>query len=83
MPAGSRLWFDGMPNPSTGPVRQVDSPPLTPGYRYHYEVQASWNENGHEVTQRQQVEVTAGAHINVNFPIPSTTAGRASAGQKG
>jgi uncharacterized protein (TIGR03000 family) len=79
VPAGARLWFDGAPTTSTGPVRQFDSPPLTPGRRYTYDLKASWNENGQEVTQTQKVDVTAGAHVNVNFPVPPKTAGQASA----
>ena len=36
---------------------------------------ARWNESGHEVTQTQQVQVTPGDHVNVQFPVPPTTAG--------
>lgn len=79
LPAGAQVWFDGTATSSTGPVRQFDSPPLTPGSQYSYEVRARWNENGHEVTQTKRVEVTAGAHVNVNFPVPPKTAAQASA----
>jgi uncharacterized protein (TIGR03000 family) len=83
VPAGARLWFDDTATTATGPVRAFASPPLTPGHRYTYEVRARWDENGHEVTQTQQVELTAGAHVTVNFPVPPKTAGQASAGKKG
>jgi hypothetical protein len=32
-------------------------------------VQARWNENGHDVTQTQQVTVSAGASVRVDFPV--------------
>ena len=35
-------------------------------------------EDGREVTQTQQVAVTAGARVRVDFPIPPGTAGKAS-----
>src|SRR4029077_17355801 len=57
VPADARVWFDGTGTTSPGPVRESHSPPVPPGRRYHYEVRARWNENGHEVTQTQRVEV--------------------------
>jgi uncharacterized protein (TIGR03000 family) len=82
VPADAQIWFDGTPTTSTGPVRQFDSPPLTPGSRYGYEVRARWTENGHEVTQTQQVAVTAGAHVQVDFPVAPKTAEKTSDTQK-
>jgi uncharacterized protein (TIGR03000 family) len=83
VPAGARLWFDGTATAATGPARAFASPPLTPGRLYTYEVRARWDEDGQEVTQTQQVELTAGAHVTVNFPVPPTAAGQASAVKKG
>jgi uncharacterized protein (TIGR03000 family) len=77
VPAGAQVWFGGTPTTSAGPVREYQSPPLTSGRQYTYEVQARWNEDGREVTQTQQVEVTAGAHADVSFPAPSNAAGLA------
>ncbi|HEV3120046.1 MAG TPA: TIGR03000 domain-containing protein, partial [Gemmataceae bacterium] len=82
VPADARVWFEGMPTTSTGPVRHFQSPSLTSGSRYNYDVRASWNENGHEVTQTQQVEVTAGARVNVSFPVAPKTAAAAPAAKK-
>jgi len=75
VPAGTQLWLNGTATTSTGAVRQFRTPPLTPGHRYSYEIQARWNENGHAVTQTQHVDVTAGGHINVSFPISPKSAG--------
>jgi uncharacterized protein (TIGR03000 family) len=73
-PSDAEVWFDGTKTTSTGSVREYQSPPLTPGSQYTYEVRARWNENGQKVTQTQQVKVTAGAHISVKFPLQPTKA---------
>jgi uncharacterized protein (TIGR03000 family) len=83
VPADARLWFDGTATTSIGPIRYFNSPPLTPGSRYSYRVRARWNENGQEVTQTQQVAVTAGAHVSVSFPVPPKTTGQVSAVKEG
>jgi uncharacterized protein (TIGR03000 family) len=75
VPANAELWFDGSKTTTTGSVREFQSPPLTPGSRYVYEVRARWKENGHEVTQTQKVEVTAGADVHLNFPVSGIAAG--------
>jgi uncharacterized protein (TIGR03000 family) len=82
VPADAQVWLDGVPTKSTGSIREFNSPPLTPGVRYSYEVQARWNENGKDVTQTQKVEVGAGTHARVDFPIPSNVAGRTPATPK-
>jgi uncharacterized protein (TIGR03000 family) len=71
VPPGARVSFGGAPTTSTGPVREYVSPALTPGKQYTYEVRVRWNDNGQVVTQTQQVEVSAGTHVNVAFPRPS------------
>jgi uncharacterized protein (TIGR03000 family) len=83
VPADTQLWFDGTATTTTGSVRQFDTPSLTPGSKFSYEVRARWNDNGHEVTQTQQVEVRSGARINVSFPVPSTTTEQGSTVKKG
>jgi uncharacterized protein (TIGR03000 family) len=69
VPADAEIWFEGTKMTTKGSIREFQSPPLTPGSRYTYEVRARWKENGHEVTQTQEVAVTAGAHVNVSFPV--------------
>lgn len=70
-PADAEIWFNGTKATTTGSVRNYDTPPLTPGSRYAYEIRSRWKENGHEVTQTQQVKFTAGSHVIVSFPVQS------------
>lgn len=83
VPADAKVWIEDKPTTSTGAVRRYDSPPLTPDSQYTYHVRARWNENGHEVTQTQDVGVTAGAHVSVSFPAAPKAAEQASAAKKG
>ena len=39
-PANATVWIGGWQTPNTGSVREFDSPPLTPGKQYTYEVRA-------------------------------------------
>src|SRR5262249_26879033 len=78
VPANARVWFEGVLTTSSGPVREYQSPPLTSGNRYTYDVRARWNDNGREFTQTQHVAVTPGAHVRVEFPTPPGTAAQAS-----
>jgi uncharacterized protein (TIGR03000 family) len=70
VPAGARVWIDGVPTTTTGTVREFDTPPLARWGRYYYEVTARWNERGREVTQRQHVEFGGREDVRVDFPIP-------------
>jgi uncharacterized protein (TIGR03000 family) len=74
-PTNSQIWFDGTLMAAGGTVRQYFSPPLAPGHKYVYEIQARWNGNGHEVAQSKKVEVSAGAQVSVDFPVQSENAG--------
>jgi uncharacterized protein (TIGR03000 family) len=70
LPVDAELWFEGTKTKETGSVREFQSPPLTPGRRYTYDVQARWEENGKMVTQSQTVGVSAGSAVTVEFPVP-------------
>jgi len=75
VPPSAKVWFDGTATTSTGPVRQFVTPPLEAGQQYTLWVRARWAENGREVNQLQPVDVTAGAHYNVQFSTTSKTGG--------
>jgi uncharacterized protein (TIGR03000 family) len=67
LPADGKITVQDKLMSTTGAVQQFDSPLLEPGYRYSYDIQATWTENGKEVTQKQQVEVAPGATVQVYF----------------
>jgi uncharacterized protein (TIGR03000 family) len=69
VPGDAELRFDGVKMPATGALRQFKTPPLRPGQRYAYKVEARWQENGREVTQSQRVPVSAGANVRLVFPL--------------
>jgi len=68
-PANARVWIGGWETPNTGAVREFDSPALTPGKQYSYEVRAQWEENGRMMNQTQEVNVSAGARSEASFPV--------------
>jgi uncharacterized protein (TIGR03000 family) len=71
VPSSAEIWFDGAATTSAGTVRDFTTPPLQPGQQYSYEVRARWQENGHDVTQSKKVTVSAGAYVQIAFPLPS------------
>jgi uncharacterized protein (TIGR03000 family) len=81
-PADAQIWFDGALTNATGPIREFQTPPLTPGELYGYDVRARWHENGHEVTQVRRVQFAAGQHVHVEFQGAPTTPENTSAPQK-
>jgi uncharacterized protein (TIGR03000 family) len=76
VPADAEIWINGVETQTTRTVRQFQSPPLTPGNRYGYEIRARWSENGREVTQTQKIAVTAGSQTRVTFPTTAQTAAK-------
>jgi uncharacterized protein (TIGR03000 family) len=71
VPAGADIWINGSQTGSAGPVREFQSAPLTRGQQHTYEFRARWkDDDGREVTQTQQVDLTAGAHARLDFPVP-------------
>jgi uncharacterized protein (TIGR03000 family) len=73
VPADGQVWFNDSQTAQTGTMRSFQSPKLTPGHRYVYEVRAQWHENGQVVNQTRQVEVWAGARVNVDFTQPASS----------
>jgi uncharacterized protein (TIGR03000 family) len=71
VPEGAQLWFGDQGTKQTGSVRYFESPPLTPGRKYYYDVKARWRDaNGKEVTRTRQVAVRANAVVTVDFTQP-------------
>jgi uncharacterized protein (TIGR03000 family) len=68
VPTEAKVWFDSKPTTQAGPERNFESPVLTPGRQYSYEVKALWRDkDGKEVTRTRQVDVSANANVTVDF----------------
>jgi uncharacterized protein (TIGR03000 family) len=67
VPPDAKLWFGNSSTQQTGAVRFFESPELTPGKDYTYDVKAQWTENGKEVTRTRHLDVRANAGFTVDF----------------
>jgi len=63
----ARLTVQGQPSQQTGNERSFYSTPLEPGKTYAYTFQATWMQNGQEVTREKRVDIVAGQNTIVNF----------------
>jgi len=63
----ARVWFDGSATRQTGTDRLFNTPSLTMGSTYNYQVRATWIRDGREVTQERTVTVTPGQTALVDF----------------
>jgi uncharacterized protein (TIGR03000 family) len=72
MPAGAQVWFGGQKTTQTGTRRQFESPSLTAGRAYTYDVRVTWREGEREVTESRRLTVHAGDRLNASFPAPAT-----------
>ena len=70
VPTDAQLWFEGEKTAQKGTSRQFDSPSLTPGQEYTYEIKAQWREGDQDVTQTRTVVLRAGEQVNVDFTKP-------------
>jgi uncharacterized protein (TIGR03000 family) len=70
MPADAKLWFENDLTTQTGTERHFDSPPLTPGKEFSYNVRAQWREGNQDVTRSREVLVHAGDRVTVDFTQP-------------
>jgi len=61
----ARVWFDGALTQETGTDRQFHTPPLTTSGTYH--IKAVWTQNGHQEAQEQDVSVSPGQAVTVDF----------------
>lgn len=67
-PPDAEILFDGEETRQRGTDRRLfTSPPLEPGKRYHYDVEARWNQDGRTVKKTHTVPVRAGQPVTVDF----------------
>lgn len=70
VPSEAKIWIDGSETKQTGTNRSFESPPVTVGREYAYQIRVQWNRDGKEVTQTRQVTVHAGDVINLTIGSP-------------
>jgi len=74
VPANAEVWFGNeKASLQQGPVREFESPPLTPGDEYTYSIRARWMENGRTVERTKNVDVKAGSVVRVDFMTQDAT----------
>jgi uncharacterized protein (TIGR03000 family) len=67
VPANAELWLNDQRMQQTGRVREFDTPPLDPSGDYHYNIRASWAENGKSMESDRNVVVHAGDRLNIDM----------------
>jgi uncharacterized protein (TIGR03000 family) len=67
VPADADVWFNGTKTRQTGANREFESPTLTPGKTYGYDIKARWMGDDGEVTRTKHVTIRAGDHKTVDF----------------
>jgi len=72
--AQAQVSFDGHETAARGTQRRYESPALQVGQTYHYNVTATWMENGRRVTRDLQVSINAGRLAVADFTRPVLTA---------
>jgi uncharacterized protein (TIGR03000 family) len=75
VPEDARLEFDGVAIEQAGRIRKFITPPLTPGRRYRYDIQATWTDKGRAVAKDCQIIVCAGEKADVDFLRPDADEG--------
>jgi uncharacterized protein (TIGR03000 family) len=60
VPEDALIWFDNKPTQKRGMLRYFESPALTPGVNYSYEVRVGWVEEGRWVSETNRLRVRAG-----------------------
>jgi uncharacterized protein (TIGR03000 family) len=76
IPPDAQLSVEGQATQQRGMFRQFVSPPLTPNREFTYDIKATWNQNGREVTQTRHVPVRAGQQVRVDFMQPQAQQGQ-------
>jgi uncharacterized protein (TIGR03000 family) len=78
VPEDAKIWIQGEATKQQGPVRFFESPELTPGMQYTYDIRAQWTEGGKLLEKTKRVPLHAGDRLTVSFtqtpapPRPAT-----------
>jgi uncharacterized protein (TIGR03000 family) len=71
LPDNAELWVDGVKTSQSGTTREFASPDLPPGQQYFYELRATWQDQGRQVTETRRVSFRAGEKVDVDFGAPN------------
>jgi len=69
VPAGAKVWFDGVESTLVGTQRDFATPPMPRGLFTTYEIRARWTEAGREIEQTRRLPVRAGGSYVVDFTV--------------
>lgn len=67
LPANAKITFQGAKTTQTGEFRRFESPSIATGHQYTYTVQATWTDNGQEVSQSRSFAVQPGDVVHINI----------------
>jgi uncharacterized protein (TIGR03000 family) len=67
VPEVAQVMIDGQPTTSTGSERRYETPPLTPGKTYSYQVEASWQDGSSKIVRMAVARVQAGKETVIDL----------------
>jgi uncharacterized protein (TIGR03000 family) len=67
VPAGAIVRFDGVRTQQAGLTRRFETPPLTPGREYTYDLSVSWIDGGRAVERQRKVSFKSGDRVTLSF----------------
>jgi len=70
VPIDAEVWFDQEKTSQNGLVREFESPPVSPGRFYSYDIRARWSVGGRNVESVRHITVKAGDRTTVDFSRP-------------
>ena len=74
VPSDAKISFDGSQTNQTGTIRSFESPSVTVGPEYAYQIRIQWKQDGKDVTETRQIKVHAGDVINLTVGSPAAFA---------
>jgi uncharacterized protein (TIGR03000 family) len=67
VPVAAQVAIDGQKTTTTGEERRYETPPLTPGKTYSYQVEASWQEGSSKIVRMAVAKVQAGKETVIDL----------------
>ena len=72
----AKVLVDDTPTVSTGPIRTLATPELTPGQTFHYSLTILVDDGIRTISEKRRIEVTAGHTTVVDFTRPRRNSSR-------